>query len=248
MTKKITNQVIRYFILSITLSLMVLISPLHANEWLSIDINKILDAVEDNYASMNSFKAEFKQDLFHRESNTTQKRTGELLFEQENNIRWITHAPYAEEIIVNKKEIWNYLPDEEIAYRYGPEMLEQSHIALSVITGKTKIIDNFEVELLGEEVAPQTSNTDDNKTNQNNTNNTYLKLVLFPFDPTTNLVEAELWIDTEKNLIKKIVVSDFYSNTNSIDFESIKPNAKVRKKDFTFNPPKGVTVEDHSKD
>lgn len=231
MIKKINKKIIRYIVFFS--ASLILLSPLSAfAETLSLDIEKSLDAVENNYAKMDSFKAEFSQELFHRESDTVQKRTGNLIFEQKNNIRWTTKAPYAEEIIVNKKEIWNYLPDEEIAYRYGPQMLEQSHIALSVITGKTKIIDNFEVEILANA--------------EKEAKDSYLKLSLFPFEPNTNLVEAELWIDTKENLIKKIVISDFYSNTNSIYFDVIKPNAKVRKKDFTFEPPKGVTVEDQT--
>lgn len=229
----INKKIIRYIVFTLTLSLISVYT--YANAYantLALNIEKSLDAVEKNYAKMDSFKAEFSQELFHRESDTIQKRTGTLLFEQTNNIRWTTKAPNAEEIIVNKKEIWNYLPDEEIAYKYGPKMLEQSHIALSVITGNTKIIDNFEVEM----IATTGTEKEDN----------FLKLLLFPFEPSTNLVEAELWIDTKENLIKKIVISDFYSNTNSIYFETFKANAKVRKKDFSFEPPKGVTVEDQT--
>lgn len=240
MLKKINKKIMRYLSLSVLFLLLWGTVPSFASS-LALNIEKSLDALENNYAKMDSFKAEFSQELFHRESDTIQKRTGELLFEQKNNIRWITKAPYAEEIIVNKKEIWNYLPDEEIAYKYGPQMLEQSHIALSVITGQTKIIDNFEVEM----IATGAANSQEKSKNQEEEN--YLKLLLFPFEPSTNLVEAELWIDTKQNLIKKIVISDFYSNTNSIYFDSFKADVKVRKKDFEFIPPKGISIEDQTK-
>ena len=61
-------------------------------------------------------------------------------------IFWETNAPDKELIVCNEKEVWNYLPDEELAYRYSPKVLETSHAILNVITGQAKLEDNFEMK------------------------------------------------------------------------------------------------------
>ncbi|MDE5682186.1 MAG: outer membrane lipoprotein carrier protein LolA, partial [Mailhella sp.] len=70
----------------------------------------LLHEVEQSYQNMKNFKAEFKQELFHRESNTTQTRTGTLEFMPKMFIFWETNAPNRELIVCNDKEVWNYLP------------------------------------------------------------------------------------------------------------------------------------------
>ena len=203
------------------------VSSLQAN---TSDQSTIISNLQNSYSCMKSFKAQFNQELFHRESNTNQSRKGTILFEQPTNINWKTEAPHAEILIINDKEIWNYLPDEEIAYRYHVDMMKSSHVALSVITGQNKISDNFEVEYLDDADA---------------TKKGLKAFLLYPHEPTPQIVEAQLWIDTKTNQIKKVTILDFYGNTNSIEFSEFAPNAKVKKKDFIFEAPKGIDIEDH---
>ena len=46
-----------------------------------------------------------------------QKRSGTIAFKRPLLVRWETSAPHAELLMVTDREIWNYLPDEELAYR-----------------------------------------------------------------------------------------------------------------------------------
>lgn len=205
----------------------ILVPNLQAN---TAEQSTIINNLQNSYSRMKSFKAQFNQELFHRESNTTQSRTGTILFEQPTNINWKTEKPHAEILIINDKEIWNYLPDEEIAYRYNANIMASSHAALSVITGQNKISDNFEVEDLNDADA---------------TKKGLKAFLLYPHEPTPQIVEAQLWIDTKTNQIRKVTILDFYGNTNSIKFTEFTPNAKVKKKDFIFKAPEGVDIEDH---
>lgn len=205
----------------------IFIPKLQANE---ANQSAIISDLQNSYSRMKSFKAQFNQKLFHRESNTTQSREGTILFEQPARINWKTESPHAEMLIINDKEIWNYLPDEEIAYRYHPSMMESSHAALNVITGQNKISDNFEIEELNDADA---------------TKKGLKAFLLYPHEPTPQIVEVQLWIDTKTNQIKKTTILDFYGNTNSIEFTTFTPNVRVKKQDFIFKAPDGIDIEDH---
>ncbi len=189
--------------------------------------NALLNDVENNYQKMKNFKAEFKQELFHRESNTIQKRTGFLEFMPPTFIHWETNAPNKELIVCNSKEVWNYLPDEELAYRYHTKVLDESHAVLSVITGQARIKDNFEVEPL--------------ETKEKNIQD----FILYPLESNPQMVEITLSIDTKTKLIKKVVVLDFFGNLNTIEFTKFSENTKIDKKDFKLTLPEEVEIEDH---
>lgn len=187
-----------------------------------------LREVENSYQNMKNFKAEFTQELFHRESNTTQKRTGSIEFMPPAFIYWQTNAPDREIIVSNPTEVWNYLPDEELAYHYSPEVLDTSHAVLSVITGQAKLEDNFEVEFLSK---------DDAKHIQ--------EFTLYPFESNPQMVEITLTVNTQEKRIQKIVVLDFFGNLNTIEFTAFKPNVKLDKKHFYLELPDGVEIEEH---
>lgn len=206
----------------------VFVPKLYANS--DMNQNTTVINLENAYAKMKSFKAQFNQELFHRESNTTQYRKGSILFQQPININWETEKPNSEILIITDKEIWNYLPEEEIAYRYHPSIMESSHAALGVITGQNKITDNFEIETLEDADA---------------TAQGLKAFLLYPINPTPQIVEAQLWINPKTNEIKKATILDFYGNTNSIEFTKFTANARVKKKDFIFNIPEGIDIEDH---
>lgn len=191
----------------------------------------LLHDVEQSYHKMKNFKAEFNQELFHRESNTTQKRTGSIEFMPETYIFWETNAPDKELIVCNEKEVWNYLPDEELAYRYSPKVLETSHAILNVITGQAKLEDNFEMELVSEDTANHTA-----------------EFILYPLDANPQMVEVTLTINTNDKRIQKIIVLDFFGNLNTIEFTKFTPNTSLDKKHFSLKLPSRVEVEDHFND
>ena len=69
----------------------------------------LLYDVEQSYQNMKNFKAEFNQELFHRESNTTQKRTGSIEFMPQTFIFWETNAPDKELIVAILPKFWKLL-------------------------------------------------------------------------------------------------------------------------------------------
>ena len=81
------------------------------------DVAAVAAKVQAAYADMESFRANFTQELLQRDSGMVQKRSGTIAFKRPLLVRWETAAPHAELLMVTSREIWNYLPDEELAYR-----------------------------------------------------------------------------------------------------------------------------------
>ena len=192
------------------------------------DISSVVNSMQAAYASMQSFRADFTQQLLQRESGVVEERHGVIMFKKPLLVRWETAAPHAELLMVTDREIWNYLPDEELAYRYPRELAEDSRSLIQVITGQSALSRDFDLE---PSQAPE--------------DGTLIHLLLYPKEPTTELTEAQLWIDPDTSLIRRAMVMDFYGNTNTIELKNLKADVSVSAKDFAFTPPSGTEVEDH---
>ena len=208
--------------------LMLIVLPQAALAADNSRLNSVVKEVQRVYGAMDAFQATFTQKLTHRESDSFEIRDGALLFKKPLFVRWETTKPHAELLLINDREIWNYLPDEKVAYRYPPEFAQDSHTLIRVVTGQARLDQDFFVEEEGKE-------------------NGLLRLRLYPKEPTQQMVEAGIWVDPAVYLIKKAVIIDFFGNTNEVTFSDLKTKQKLEEKSFAFTPPKGVAVEDRRK-
>lgn len=184
--------------------------------------------IQDRYSKTNSFEAGFEQTLTQKESGAVEKRKGILLFQKPFLARWRTDKPHEEVLVINDKEIWDYIPDEEIAYRYPPSVAHESAGIIQALTGQARLTKDFDIKKAG-------------------TENGLVKLRLFPKEPTTQLVEAMIWMEPATGYIKRAQSVDFYGNSNDVNFVAFTPNVKLPPASFTFTPPEGVEVEDRAK-
>lgn len=185
----------------------------------------IIDRIQNRYAQTDAFDANFEQTLTHKESGTSETRKGRLQFQKPLLIRWQTEKPHEETLVVTGKEIWDYLPDEELAYRYNPALVQDSRSIIQVLTGQSALNRDFEVK---------------GSTREQN----LVKLHLFPNEPTPQLVEAWIWVDPETGFIRRANIVDFYGNSNDVKFGRFEPKQSIAPGQFRFSPPKGVEVED----
>jgi len=192
-------------------------------------LNAVVKEVQRVYGAMDAFQATFTQKLSHQESGSFEMRNGTLLFKKPLFVRWESVKPNAELLVINSREIWNYLPDETIAYRYAPELAKDSRTLIRVITGQARLDQDFFVEEDGKEDG-------------------LLRLRLHPLEPTQQMVEAGIWVDPASYLIKKAIVVDFYGNSNEVTFTGLNTKLKLAENSFDFTPPKDATVEDRRKD
>ena len=196
----------------------------------SSDTDSLVSRMQSAYAAMNSFRASFTQELTHQESASTETRRGTLLFRKPLLVRWETDSPSPELLLVGVRDIWNWLPDEELAYRYSLDLARDSLPIIMVVTGQSPLDRDFDVESLPPE-----------KDDAN-----LVHLLLYPREPSAQLTEAQVWIDPATALIRRAQVMDFYGNTNLIRFDSLTPDAALKDEDFSFTPPPGTEVEDHT--
>ncbi len=205
--------------------LLIQAEPSFAND------KELLEKLSAKYKSMQNFTADFKQKLYHNESQHTQERSGIFYFQKELYIRWETTKPDQEILIVNPNAVWNYIPDEEIAYKYSADVAKEGQNILSILTGKTALDNDFEVEIAA---------------NKKIEGKNFHVLKLYPLEPSLDLVEAEIWIEPSSMLITKAIIFDFYANKNEVIFENYKVDSSLDIKLFDFTPPKDIDVEDHS--
>ena len=206
-------------------------------------VSEVTAKTQAAYKALNDFRAEFTQELTHQESGTTETRTGTLLFRKPLLVRWESVPPHAELLLVGERDIWNWLPDEELAYRYSLDMVKDSRSLIAVLTGQSPLDRDFDVEFMNETPAGE----DAAKERAAGTLDA-VHLLLYPRDPSPQMVEVQLWIDARSGFIRRAQVMDFYGNTNRITFTDFRPDERLSARDFTFTPPKGTEVEDHRND
>ena len=204
-------------ILALTVGLIFMAAAAQASD--------IANTIQARYEKLRTFSATFEQTLTHKESGSVEKRQGSLLFQKPLLIRWQTDKPHEETLVVTNKEIWDYLADEEIAYRYPLELVRDSRTIIQVITGQAALTKDFDVKEAGQE-------------------NGLAKLHLYPKEAAPQMVEALLWVEPATGYIRRASISDFYGNSNDVRFTQFKPDTSLKASDFTFTAPKGVEVED----
>ena len=190
--------------------------------------SKELEKIKLFYNNINTFSADIEQTLKHKETGNLEKRNGKIKFLKPAFIYWNTFKPNEEFLICEKNAIWDYFPDEQIVYKYPTHLLNNTHGILQIITGADALDKNFKI----------VSSKIDGK---------YMNFTLLPKEPTTQLVEANIWVDPDKGIITKGIITDFYGNTNEITLKNFKTDIRLSAKDFNFNPPKNVDIEDKTK-
>ncbi|MDL2316778.1 outer membrane lipoprotein carrier protein LolA [Desulfovibrio sp. OttesenSCG-928-A18] len=189
----------------------------------------VIDKVQETYKQIQSLRADFTQVLVHKESGSRKKLTGVLYFKKPLLMRWDVRAPSPELLIVNPKVIWNVFPDEEVAYKYAPDLAQDSRSVAHVVTGQASLSQDFFVENTGEEKG-------------------LVSLRLYPKEPTESLVEARLWVDAKSGFIRRVCLYDFFGNENDISFSKMDSKSPVANTLFDYTPQKGIDVEDRTKE
>ncbi|GAB6887098.1 hypothetical protein JCM13304A_05960 [Desulfothermus okinawensis JCM 13304] len=187
--------------------------------------SNIIDDLLNNYKNIHSIETKFHQILKSKTTKDEEIRSGKIFCEKIKDsvkVRWEVTDPEKEILIVNGETIWDYFPEEKLAYKYKLSKVEQSKIIFDLISGKLDLKEKFNIKI-----------EDQGK----NIGLTKIKLV--PFNPEPNMVLVYLWID-EKNLIKKIDIIDFFGNENIIEFNDININKKTPQ--GLYGLPKGIKI------
>ncbi|WP_027370649.1 outer membrane lipoprotein chaperone LolA [Desulfovermiculus halophilus] len=186
----------------------------------------IADTIQKQYTTVSSFQTDFSQTLTNAASGSKEQREGTIWYQEPTLIRWHTTSPEEEVLISTGKTVWDYFPEEKVAYRYSLEGRFNSKTMLRFISGEVNLQEDFQVEVLGSD--------------QENANWTKVKLI--PKNPDPSLVEATIWVDPESSLIQQVMLVDFFGNQNQLTFQDIDLNVHIADSHFTFQPPEDVQV------
>ena len=188
----------------------------------------IADQIQKQYTTITSFQSEFSQELTNAASGESEQRKGEIWYQKPEHIRWHTTCPEEELLVSNGDVVWDYFPDEKVAYKYSLEGRFDSKTMLKFISGEVNLKQDFRIQVLG-------SDPDFFE---------WTKVRLEPIEPEPSLVMAFIWLEPETDLIRQVLLEDFFGNSNRLTFEDIRLNIEkdLQPSLFTFDPPEEVEV------
>ena len=211
-----------YFFAS-TLLLFVMASTAQAAE----TKGQVIENLQQAYSAIETFQADFNQDMKHRESEMTERHTGTISFKKPAFLRWEVLGPNPELIVLTNEAVWQYFADEAHAYKYKPDLALESGLLFRVLTGQSRLDQEFDiVSVVADEELTRVS--------------------AYPKEPLPNMVEAQIWINPASGYIERVLSLDFYGNNMMISLKNIRINQNFAADLFTFSPPEGVLVEDHT--
>ncbi len=212
----------RITILALVFSIFSFVAA-HAGE----NISQLLGRIEAKTYSYTSLRADFTQTLLHKQSGTAENRSGTISLLKPKLLRWETLTPAKELVVITDSIIWSYLADEEVAYKYPLELLDDSSTILRFVTGQAHLNAEFEAEFEGRQGG-------------------FVTLRLYPLKPQQTLVEAVIVVEEQSGILQQVNIIDFYGNENKITFSNMEFNVPLEKSSFTFDPPEGTDIEDRT--
>lgn len=217
-----------------TLTLLILLTIIYATHTGAQLVNRPTDAkgwsdlVFARYQKVQTMRAQFEQTITHKESGIDEQRAGELFFQKPFFVRWESRPPFDELIVVDKENLWQYFPEEELALKFRAADVDDQSEFLAVLTGRAPLMDKFRI------------------TPQQEVEGVF-SLKLMPFSPSMSLVEATIWVDMESGLILRLSYTDFYGNVNDIAFVNQELDVRLPDEVFSLRLPPDTAVEDHTK-
>jgi len=189
--------------------------------------NKLTDAIQKRYDSLSSFQTDFQQELTNAASGSVEKRSGKIWFKQ-SLVRWETHKPEKELLVVGQNAVWNYFEADKVALKYRSNQVFNSKTMIRFLSGKANLKEDFKIEEQG-------------------TENGLTKLRLVPKEPEPTMVLAYIWVDTKTSLLGRVLIVDFFGNGNQVTLNNLQLDKRADAKLFEFTPPSGTQIKDNTK-
>jgi len=212
------------------LILLILFTPILGSA--AEEEEELTAAIQKQYQTIESFRTEFTQKLINASSNDSEERKGWIAYKRPRRIHWETESPEKEVLILNRDFVWDYYPAENVAYRYSLQQMFDSKTMLRFISGQVNLAEEFNVTRIDSETEASE----------------LIRLKLEPKNPDPSLVEANLRVDPEDMLIRRIKLVDFFGNQNILRFENFQRNCQPDQNLFVLEPPEDTRVVDRAGD
>ena len=170
--------------------------------------------------SLTSLQAEFFQQVLDAEGEVIQEARGIFELKKPGRFRWQYHAPYAQYILADGKNLWMLDPELDQA---SVQPLEQAlgSAPIILLTGLTPLSKDFEISDM-----PPAFGLD--------------WVALIPKIQDTEFYRVEIGLDG--NLIREMKLHDHFDQQTIIRLEDIRTPAELPDTRFIFSVPEGVDV------
>jgi outer membrane lipoprotein carrier protein len=195
----------------------------------SLGAEEVVKKLQKFYDDTKDFRADFTQKYTYKAYGRSQSSKGKVLFKKDGKMRWDYSKPATKHFVTDGKDFWVYEPDEKQAYK---ATLEDSQIpvALTFLSGKGKLLDEFTAKLLTAD--PRAAVATD-----------YV-VELSPKKGETDYKKVVMIVSATDFSLKEVYVYDPTDNENHITFSKMKVNAGIPDTQFQLTLPADVKIVD----
>lgn len=187
---------------------------------------QIVQQIQQRYDGAADFRARFTQTYTSSATGRERSSTGEVLVKKPGRMRWNYEQPEPQIYLASGSTFWVYEPDAKQAFKQDLRS-SQLPAALSFLTGKGKLSDDFEITVAKE--LPYGAPGD-------------YKLALKPKQPQTTYKAIYFVVDAKSFLVRQSVLLYVQGDVNAFTFTDMQLNTKISDNVFKWAPPPGTKV------
>jgi outer membrane lipoprotein carrier protein len=195
----------------------------------SLGADEVVKKLQKFYDDTSDFSSDFEQKYTYKAYGRSQTSKGKVFFKKAGKMSWNYTKPTTKYFITDGSDFWVYEPEEKQAYK---AKLEESQIpvALTFLSGKGKLLDEFTAKLLTGDPRALTP--------------TDYVVELTPKKGETDYKKVVMIVNSADFSLAKIFVYDPTDNENQITFKKTKVNKGIPDTQFKFSPPADVKIVD----
>lgn len=201
------------------LSVLLLAAPAGA----APDVKAVVDGIQTFYADAQDLQASFTQRYTYLVYDRTQVSNGIVYFKKPGMMRWDYQQPQPKVFVADGQTLWVYEPTENQAFKRKLADA-QLPVALTFMSGKGKLLEEFDAKLLPSKDAAA-----------------YV-VELIPKRHAGDYKSLRLTVDAKTYAVTASTVVDPVGNTNALTFTDVKTNVGLPDAGFKFRPPDGVRI------
>ncbi len=197
----------------------------HVPAWALSDELATVKAIQKNYESVLTLKANFEQKAFVKMLNRTEVTRGTVQIKKPGKMKWVYNSPDPQVLVSDQKNLWLYAPEEEQVTKMPIESVYSSNTPALFLAGQGILTDTFNiVQVLTEK-------------------DTFVA-VFTPKEVESSLSRLVLRANKNNYQITGATVYDKLGNKTAIKFRSIRINEEIPESVFNFEVPTGVEIQD----
>ena len=184
----------------------------------------IASRTEQKLRLLISFQAEFKQVYYSSSVSTPLTEYGTVYYKRPGLMKWAYSEPEEKTVLLTENKIQYYFPEDNQLLIQDTTDEEQSNNIMSLLTGKTHILQDYDAETAEEDAAGS---------------NYHIKLI-----PKYNDIENFILLDIDKKslFIIKATFFDWAGNKQEFIFSRIQINRDMPDRTFDLIVPEDVEI------